>query len=455
MMVMPSEQLFKHYYPLYQRLANTLAAKGSHTVCVGLSGGVDSVVLLHALHQASQLYHFDLSAIHIHHGLQAEADAWARLCVDLCRHWSIPLKVEKVNVKPNNQGLEAAARVQRYNAFSQQMAEIIALAHHEDDQLETFLLAALRGGGLRGLAAMPEWRVNTLAHHGQQQIWRPLLGLSKQSIHDYAAAWALDYVHDPSNDDIRLQRNAVRHLVLPQILAATPNATGQITATITKLQHQLAAFEEWLDNDIAQVSDGLVLHLPLWRTWGQARQREVLVAFAERADLGHPTPQSVNQFLDTLADKPKTAQWQLPKGSIYLYRERLFAVSNHWLAEKIGWRAVFEQGMAQYAIQQNMLMAKTTHWGLPPLQSDWRIRPAHKNDCIRTHGGRKAVMRLLQEQGVPKIMRQYWPVITDAQNRCLAVAQIWVDNDIAIADGWLPVSSLLAMWLQPSANSEK
>ena len=125
---------------------------------VGLSGGLDSVVLLHMLSCLRQQHGFSLRAVHVHHGLSPNADDWAEFCLDYCNRLSIPIRIAHVRVKKGNSGIEAAARAERYRVFSDGLSDILALAHHQDDQVETFMLAVARGGGLRSLAAMPQQR---------------------------------------------------------------------------------------------------------------------------------------------------------------------------------------------------------------------------------------------------------------------------------------------------------
>ena len=116
---------------------------------------MDSCVLLHALAQAKKTLHFNLHAMHVHHGLSPNADAWADFCAKTCAAYQVPLEIAKVNVEKNaGLGLEAAAREARYQALCGINADYILLAHHQDDQAETLLLQLLRGAGLKGLSAM-------------------------------------------------------------------------------------------------------------------------------------------------------------------------------------------------------------------------------------------------------------------------------------------------------------
>ncbi len=143
---------------MLERISNTLShvLPAGSSILLGLSGGVDSVVLLHLLHQLSPRYSWRLSALHVHHGISPQADAWAAFCTDLCARHGIPLQVEQVDIAPLRElGIEAAARKLRHAAFDRQRADFVALAHHLDDQVETLLLQLLRGAGVRGASAMP------------------------------------------------------------------------------------------------------------------------------------------------------------------------------------------------------------------------------------------------------------------------------------------------------------
>src|SRR5438034_470569 len=124
-------------------------------LAVGLSGGVDSVTLLHILKNCAARSGFSLNAIHVHHGLSRNAGAWARFCRALCTRWGVPLAVRRVKVAKGGKGLEAAAREARYRAFRNSPCDAVALAHNRDDQAETVLMNLLRGTGVRGASGMP------------------------------------------------------------------------------------------------------------------------------------------------------------------------------------------------------------------------------------------------------------------------------------------------------------
>lgn len=174
-------------------------------VAVGLSGGVDSVVLLHALSR-----HLPVRAVHVHHGLSPNADAWAKFCRRYCRALGVPVTVKRVRVAKAGKGLEAAAREARYAVFAALQVDVVALAHQLDDQAETVLMNLLRGAGLRGASGMPGER----RFEGKLLV-RPLLDVPREAIVDYARRHGLPWIEDESNALESLNRNFVRRRIAP------------------------------------------------------------------------------------------------------------------------------------------------------------------------------------------------------------------------------------------------
>lgn len=186
-------------------------------VVAGLSGGADSVVMLHVLRALAPEFGFRLGALHVHHGLSRNADRWSRFCASLCRRWGVPFAVRRVRVERGGEGLEAAARAARYAAFCRTRAGAVALAHQLDDQAETLLLNLLRGTGLAGARGMP-----VAGRHGGVLILRPLLEVPREAIRAYAKAQGLGWIDDESNDDEALTRNFLRRRVAPVIARRFP-----------------------------------------------------------------------------------------------------------------------------------------------------------------------------------------------------------------------------------------
>ena len=186
-------------------------------IAVGLSGGIDSVVLLHVLHGLAPRFGYKLSAIHVNHGLSPNAADWQNFCSVFCQELGIPFKALKVKVKKQRHGLEAAAREARRAAMQKTGADAIAFGHHLDDQAETVLFNLLRGAGLEGASGMPS--VGAL---GGKVLLRPLLGVPRAEIRAYAAAHRLAWIEDESNADEALTRNFMRRSVGPLLETRFP-----------------------------------------------------------------------------------------------------------------------------------------------------------------------------------------------------------------------------------------
>jgi tRNA(Ile)-lysidine synthase len=217
-------------------------AAGFGEIVVGLSGGRDSVALLHAIVQSE--HKEKLRAVHIHHGLSPHADAWARFCETFCSGLGVPLEIVRVTVETGPRvSVEAAARSARYAALHHTCGadSLVALAHHADDQIESFLLQLLRGAGPRGLAAMP---VFSPASEARPALWRPLLSATRAEITAYVAAHQLTHIEDDSNTNRRFKRNALRLDVLPQLEQHFPDYRTALLRSIGLQQTALESINE-------------------------------------------------------------------------------------------------------------------------------------------------------------------------------------------------------------------
>ncbi len=205
-------------------------------LCVGLSGGSDSVALLHAMHSLGHECH----ALHCNFHLRGpESDRDERFCVDLCRQLRIPLRIEQCDVagrkaSTSGQSVEMIARDMRYAAFEQYRTahrlDYIAVAHHREDNVETFFLNLLRSSGVKGLAGM--------AVRSENHLLRPMLNAPKELILDYIEANGLGYVDDSSNASDDYKRNRIRHHILPMLANLFPGSIEAIANSMEVLRQQ-------------------------------------------------------------------------------------------------------------------------------------------------------------------------------------------------------------------------
>lgn len=253
-------------------VAEFLAARGvgGGPLSVGLSGGCDSVVLLHVLVELGLAERLD--AIHVHHGLSPNSGRWADFCVAYCARLGVPCHVRPVEVdRESGLGLEAAARTARYQLFSDLAADTLLLGHHQSDQAETVLFNLLRGAGVTGAAGIPADR-----RLGRLRILRPLLDVSRREIEAYALATRLEWIDDESNADTALSRNFIRHEALPMLSERFPAAEKNLAQAAAHFAEADALLSELAQLDWQLAADGDALRLEKIRQMPLMRLKNLL-----------------------------------------------------------------------------------------------------------------------------------------------------------------------------------
>jgi tRNA(Ile)-lysidine synthase len=297
---------------------------------VAISGGRDSTALLHASLGAATPLGLRVHALHVHHNLQPAADAWLEHVRTQCEQWAaagapVQFHARVLDTRPpQGASIEAWAREQRYAALAAMAracgVTLVLLAHHRRDQAETFLLQALRGGGVAGLSAMPR--------HVERGgiVWaRPWLEQPRAAIEAYVMQHRLTPVDDPSNDDARYARSRIRTALWPALQTAFPDAEASLAAAATHAQEARSALDELAEADLALVSDDRSLRIDRWRDLSPARRALVLRAWLRAATGRSPGESLVRRLLDEL-DAPGPARWPLdPPHELRRYRGRLSA----------------------------------------------------------------------------------------------------------------------------------
>ncbi|HAT39838.1 tRNA lysidine(34) synthetase TilS [Polynucleobacter necessarius] len=210
--------------------------KPGQPIAVALSGGLDSVVLLDTVCRANTKNKYQIYAFHIHHGLQKVADDWLIFCEKMAKKYNIHFDFRLLHLTdPKAQSnVESRARVARYEAFADLCEEYgiqdLLLAHHQNDQAETVLLQMLRGSGVAGLSGMPQSRALRSGAQNNPGItlWRPLLNQSRQELEAYAKEHKLKWIEDPTNQDIKYRRSAIRQKIIPALEKIQPGAIANM-----------------------------------------------------------------------------------------------------------------------------------------------------------------------------------------------------------------------------------
>jgi tRNA(Ile)-lysidine synthase len=261
------------------------------------SGGLDSHALLHKMSVLKkQNPEIQLRAIHVHHGLHEKADQWAAHCEIICRQLDIPLSVKKINI-PNHTGesLEALAREARYRVIAEHLAEdeCVLTAHTMDDQAETLLLQLIRGAGPKGLSAMPMRK--PFAH---SVLLRPLLKTTRETLEQYAAAQALVWVEDESNQDHQFDRNYLRHRVMPLLKARWPAVLNTLSRSAQHCANASNLLTEFADRDLMQLQGSAenTLSVSSLLQLSSDRRSSIFRHWLKSFGLNFPSTQQVQQF---------------------------------------------------------------------------------------------------------------------------------------------------------------
>ena len=286
------------------------AAEGE-SVVVGYSGGLDSTVLLHAMCSLSGSGNIEVSAIHVHHGLSPNADAWADHCTKFCDVLKVPLEVVRVAVRPQGgEGIEAAARRSRHRALDAHRSDWKMLAHHADDQAETMLHNIVRGTGIRGAAAMPVARGKLL---------RPLLAISRAALLDYAISNETPWIDDESNADLRFTRNFLRARIFPPLIARFPKCAEQMAAAANRFGDASSLLDDLARLDLGGLPAGFPLPMDLLRELSETRARNLLRAMLHWHGAQSPDESRLNEFVRQIrsARSDKKPRLDLPAYSLW------------------------------------------------------------------------------------------------------------------------------------------
>jgi tRNA(Ile)-lysidine synthase len=264
-------------------LKHGLFTQGQRLVA-GVSGGPDSLVLLHLLTRLRAEFELDLHVAHLHHGLRPEADDEAEFVAGIAKAWDVACTVERAGVaaiaKEKHLSVEEAGRLARY-AFISRLAPAAAVAHNADDQAETVLMHLLRGSGLAGLRGMLPKASNQWSVNSEQMIIRPLLGTTRAEIEAYAAAHGLQPRIDPTNADTTFFRNRLRHELLPFLETYNPNIrqilrrTADVAAGDYELLRGLIE-QAWADTLLPSPGTAITFNLARWRALPLPLQRALL-----------------------------------------------------------------------------------------------------------------------------------------------------------------------------------
>lgn len=399
---------------LLTRVADCLGqyVRRGERLTVALSGGADSVFLLHALHKLSVSHGLQLSALHVNHGISPNAAHWQSFCERLCAAWNIRLDVSRVAVAPRKDGLEAAARRARYDVFADVSAEWLALAHQRDDQAETLMLNLLRGTGLGGAAAMP--RARAVPGRPGLRILRPLLEVSRKEIEACAHQEGLTWIEDESNADTHYSRNFIRHRVLPLLRDRFPGCEAVLARAAAHFADCQNLLQELAREDSNKaVREGRIVAAQL-KIMNDARARNLMRYVLQRESVTlpdtvrlyeivrqvcHAAPDSHLSFDlgEKVLHRYRGEVWLVPHFDAVMEKEWLGEDEMAWGGGKLRFLPTMGEGISREKLASNKVK-------ITARQGGERFHPEYGRP-------RRELKKLLQEHAVPPWERGRLPLL--------------------------------------------
>lgn len=417
----------------FQQIFNSLPASQHHVIAY--SGGLDSHVLLHLAVKAG----LPCSAIYIDHGLQADSQQWALHCEQVCQDLGVAFQSISVNAQAlPGESPEAAARKARYAALEPliQPGYSLLTAQHQDDQAETLLLQLIRSAGPDGLAAMPESR-----SFGLGWQLRPLLSFTRQQIRDYADQQGLRWIVDPSNDDVRFDRNFLRHRMFPLLTERWPTISRSLSqaaslqAETSECLTQLARIDadEVIHNNAVELTSLQNLSLP--------RQANLIRDWLNNNQLDIPPRTRLQEILTVLPnaaeDSNPVVRWA--SSEVRRYQNRLYCMLvipevNPELS--LSWHAPDDLMIPELQIRLFMQHDQQRGLSAAAIQRDLSVRLRRGGERIKPKGSAhtRELKKLLQQAGVPPWQRDRIPLLY-IDDQLAAVAGYWVDEQFSCQPG--------------------
>ena len=402
----------------------------ANKVWIGFSGGVDSHVLLHALaNQISVEQKQKLAVLHVHHGLSVNADAWLRHCESICENLGVSFLVERVQLE-TQASLEDAARNARYQAFQKCMGaqDVILLAHHAGDQVETVLFRILRGTGGKGLSGIPYER--PLGYCGARLI-RPLLAASKNDIEDYAQQHQLMWIHDESNVDERFTRNFLRQSIVPVLKERFP-----------KMEQNIVSSAQRIATDYAMLSQFAQQQLVLWCNEFGGLDLSYIVdkSIEERLfwwrhflqDKGVSLPQAQLESVENMfsSAQDKQPEFEFSHGRIMRHQHAVYLLPP-------------DEAVKLTALVSGEMLLRPFD-GICVSGSNacvLKARPQGES-LMMPNGKTRKLKKWLNEEAIPNWWREHLPYLY-LDNALVAIGDLWLHPDYSyLKIKWQPSSAL-------------
>ncbi len=438
------------------RLLATLEQLPAAERChLALSGGLDSCVLLHLLASLRDSLPWSLHAIHVNHGLQVVADLWQAHCESLCEQYRIPLQVVQLSLSPAaGESIEAVAREARYRALAERIGpgELLLTAQHQDDQAETLLLQLLRGSGPAGLAAMP-----ALSRFYAGWLVRPLLDTPRSSLEIYARQHQLSWDEDPSNRDLRFDRNFIRHQVMPLLHSRWPAAAATLSRAARFSGELLMLAKEEAEEDLARARRSAQgdLSVKALEGFDSVRLRNLLRHWITQTGAPLPSSKKLSRIEREAVHGRTDANPLIAWGGweVRRYRDRLWlgrslptCASTTTLVWQDRTRLLLPVGLGTLVAESGPGGIDSERWGRARIEVRFRQGGERCQPAGQAH--HRPLKKLFQEWGVPPSERGRQPLVY-LDGELAAIPGRLVCQPFAAAAG---EESMVIRWESPSAT---
>jgi tRNA(Ile)-lysidine synthase len=416
-------------------------------LCLAYSGGVDSAALLSALARLRRAHRFELRALHVHHGLLPGADGWAAQALAQAKSLRVACRLLHVTVaRARGESLEAAARAARYRALAGALTsdELLLTAHHQEDQLETVLLALMRGSGVRGLGAMAP-----LTPWAGTLLVRPLLSVRRAQLERYALERQLAWSEDPSNQDVRFDRSYLRQRVLPLLAERWPAAALTAARSAAHVREARALLERLARESLGAARDGATLRVSALARLPLPERKNALQVWIGERGLSLPDSRRLLEIagpmLSARADALPRVRWQ--GGELRRFADRLFALRAappRLLDREWHWRG---QSALEFEDGSALTLAPERHGDvdLGSLPEKLQVRFRRGGERLQGGSGHISLKQLLQTQAIPPWMRDRVPLIA-AGEQLISVAGLWLHPAYRTRSGARPSARARFRW---------
>ena len=414
------------------------------TYFIAYSGGLDSTALLYASKQAFP--NKQIIALHVNHELHENAEIFQEHCTSTAQHLDIPLQIYRAGLQRVDTNIEAKARDARYQYFERILtpSSCLLLAHHQQDQTETFLLRLMRGSGLAGLASIPMQRPI-----GKSLLYRPFLNTPQAYLRHFVITNSLPYIEDPTNQDDRFDRNYLRNQLLPSLTKRWPHAHQHIHQSADQLRLDLSALQDLLEIFSEHTLNRDTLPISLFASSPTSTHTWLLREWIKNC-CGQYPPRSICQTITQQLRKDQSIHLTYKHGVIRKHKESLFFLKA--IADDLPLPSTEDKN-------QSTNQSYTWHLDMPPpitglhatrskqghnrlccsvQQVEIRFRQAKVRCRPKGRQGSVSLKKLFQENNIPPWQREHIPLLWH-KDVLACIPNIMVDESYAAKegdDGW-------------------